>query len=137
MADAIRQQLYTRKLAEARTADVAGKIAGKTSLEDMAEALGVNVVNEPSMSFSTTGARLLDPALVGAAYATPAGQVSGPVSGSYATYIVRVNSREDGDFFTEQDAANLALQKAQYSSQLILPVMSQIGDVKDNRARFF
>ena len=137
VADAIRQQLYTRKLAEARTADVAGKIAGKTSLEDMAEALGVNVVNEPSMSFSTTGARLLDPALVGAAYATPAGQVSGPVSGSYATYIVRVNSREDGDFFTEQDAANLALQKAQYSSQLILPVMSQIGDIKDNRARFF
>lgn len=137
VADAIRQQLYTRKLAEARTADVASKIAGKTSLEDMAEALGVNVVNEPSMSFSTTGARLLDPALVGAAYATPAGKVSAPVAGSYATYIVRVNSREDGDFFTEQDAANLALQKAQYSSQLILPVMSQIGDVKDNRARFF
>ena len=54
-----------------------------------------------------------------------------------ASYIVRVNSREAGSFFTEDDAVLQANQKAQYTTQMVLPVMSRIGDVKDNRERFF
>ena len=35
------------------------------------------------------------------------------------------------------DAKNLAAQKAQYMSQMILNVMQEYDEVKDNRERFF
>lgn len=132
----IRQRLYARKLAEARKAEVAEKMAGKTSLEDIAALFGATVTNEPEMTLSNT-VRALDPALLGAAYVAPEGQIYGPVAGDYATYVLRVNSREAGSFFTDEDAAAQALQKAQYTTQMIIPVMSRIADIKDHRDRFY
>ena len=52
-------------------------------------------------------------------------------------YVVNVTNRETGSFYTEDDARNLASQKAQYMAQLILSVMSDYDGVVDNRARFF
>ena len=132
----IRQRLYARKQAEAKKAEVAEKMAGKTSLEDIAALFGATVTNEPAMTLSNT-VRTLDPALLGAAYVAPEGQIYGPVAGDYATYVLRVNSREAGSFFTDEDAAAQALQKAQYTTQMIIPVMSRIADVKDHRDRFY
>ena len=137
VAQSIRQRLYFRKLQEVKTAEVAEKVKGLETLEQMAEALGVAVSNEPALSLSTTASRGNDPALMGAAFTTEEGAVSAPVAGGMATYIVRVNSRETGSFFTDADAALQASQKAQYSTQMVLPVMSRIGEVKDNRERFF
>ena len=132
----IRQRLYSRKLAEARKAEVAEKMTGKTSLEDIAAVFGATVTNEPAMTLSNT-VRALDPALSGAAFIAPEGKIYGPVAGDYATYVIKVNSRETGSFFTEEDAAAQALQRAQYTTQMIIPVMSRIADVKDNRDRFY
>lgn len=132
----IRQRLYARKQAEAKKAEVAEKMAGKTSLEDIAALFGATVTNEPEMTLSNT-VRALDPALLGAAYVAPEGQIYGPVAGDYATYVLRVNSREAGSFFTDEDAAAQALQKAQYTTQMIIPVMSRIADIKDHRDRFY
>ena len=39
--------------------------------------------------------------------------------------------------YTEDDAANSQRQLASYMSQMILPVMMEDADVKDNRARFY
>ena len=136
VAPSIRQRLYARKMAEAKKAEVAEKMAGKASLEDIAAEFGATVTNEPAMSLSNT-VRALDPALLGAAYAAPQGQIYGPVAGDYATYVLRVNSREAGSFFTDEDAAAQAMQKAQYTTQMIIPVMSRIADVKDHRDRFY
>ena len=136
VSESIRQRLYYEKLGEVKTAEIAAKVKDMGTLEEMAEALGATINNEPALSFSTTS-RGMDQALLGAAFRAEEGQVAGPVAGGYASYIVRVNSRETGSFFTEEDAALQAKQKAQYSSQMVLPVMSRLGDVKDNRERFF
>ena len=133
----IRQRLYFEKLREVKTAQVAEKVKGLETLEQMAEALGQTITSEPELSLSTTGYRGVDAALCGAAGAAAEGEVYGPVAGGMASYIVRVNSRETGSFFTEEDATLQANQKAQYTTQMVLPVMSRIGDVKDNRERFF
>ena len=53
------------------------------------------------------------------------------------TYVFKVNSRETGSFYTEEDAKNASTQMNSYASQMILPVMMRQADVKDNRARFF
>ena len=52
-------------------------------------------------------------------------------------YVLKVNSREKGSFYTEEDAKSTEMQRSQYSAQFILPVMSQYDDVKDNRERFY
>lgn len=133
----IRQRLYYEKLREVKNAQLAEQVKGLETLEAMAEALGQTITNEPALSLSTTGSRSIDPALCGAAGVAAQGEVCGPIAGGIASYILRVNSREAGSFFTEEDATMQAAQKAQYTTQMVLPVMSRIGDVKDNRERFF
>ena len=137
VAAGIRQRLYFDRLRDVKTAQVAEKVKGLETLEQMAEALGAGITSEDALSLSTVGARGIDPALCGAAGAAADGEIYGPVAGGMASYIVRVNSRETGSFFTEEDATLQANQKAQYTTQMVLPVMSRIGDVKDNRERFF
>ena len=48
-----------------------------------------------------------------------------------------MTGRDTGAFFTEDDAKARDAQMSQYTSQMVLPVMMEDGDVKDNRARFF
>ena len=82
-------------------------------------------------------ARSLDPKFVGAIAAAPEGKICGPVAGSIGVYVFKVNGRETGAFYTESDAKNANAQILNYAAQMILPVMMDDADVKDNRARFF
>ena len=116
---------------------MAEKIAGLSTLAEVAEALGESVTNEASMSLAPMSARGVDPALAGAVAAAEDAVLTGPVAGSFATYVFVVNSREVGSFYTEDDSEMYAQRAAQYGAQMILPTMSANGVVKDNRARFF
>lgn len=51
--------------------------------------------------------------------------------------MLSVDNRQTGSFYTEEDAKNLNAQKSQYLSQMIISVMSEYDNVKDNRERFF
>ena len=51
--------------------------------------------------------------------------------------MYQVKGRDTGSFYTEDDAALYELQKNQYNSQMLMSVMMDDADVKDNRARFF
>ena len=81
--------------------------------------------------------RAADPSLAGAISKAEEGKLSGPVAGVYGTYVFVLNSKEVGSFYTEADADTFTQRKAQYNVQGIIPVMSDNGVVKDNRARFF
>ena len=134
VASMIEQRLYTQKLQEKTLAEVKGKLEGITSLEDAAKVLGVEVERSEGLSLASTST---DPALLGAAQSAPEGTLCGPVAGTMGVYVLNVSNRQTGSFYTEDDARNLAAQKAQYSAQLILTVMADYDDVVDNRARFF
>ena len=67
----------------------------------------------------------------------PEGQICGPVAGEACVYVFKVSNRQTGAFYTEEDAKNTEKQKAQYAAQMIVPVMMEYDNVKDNRARFF
>ena len=133
----IRQMLYT----EARNAkfkeEVARKINGLGTLQEVADALNSTLVTDQEVNFATIGNQGMDPAALGAMYVAPVNTISGPVTGSVGVYVFQVNSREAGTFYTGDDAEMLQAQKAQYSAQMILPVMMEDADVKDHRARFF
>ena len=137
VADQIRSQLYAEKYAEKRQREVAEQIAGMTDLEAIAEKLGTSVSTQNDVAFASMSARSMDPKFVGAIAAAPEGQISGPVAGSIGVYVFKVNGRETGSFYTESDAKNANAQILNYAAQMILPVMMDDADVKDNRARFF
>ena len=137
VADQIKNQLYAEKYAEKRQGEVAEQIAGMTDLEAIAEKLGTSVSTQNDVAFASMAARSLDPKFVGAIAAAPEGKICGPVAGSIGVYVFKVNGRETGAFYTESDAKNANAQILNYAAQMILPVMMDDADVKDNRARFF
>ncbi len=134
VSNQIYERLYADKQQAAATAKVAEQIAGAASLEEVAERLGVSIEHRDALSLASTN---VEPALIGAISAGKVGEISAPVAGIMGTYVVRVANKETGTFYSEADAKNLALQKAQYLSQMIPSVMQDYDNVKDNRERFF
>ena len=137
VATQIRQQLYGEKASRKKAEEVAAQIAGLSTLEEVAEKLGTSVSSQSGIAFSSMGAQALDPAFLGALSVAPEGKVCGPVAGTIGTYVFQVKGRDTGSFFTEDDAKARDAQNAAYYSQLIVPIMMDDANVKDNRARFF
>lgn len=135
VAPTIRENLYMDKLREKTCAEVASKIEGLGTLEEVAEALGSSVIPATGLSFTTAAGA--DPALIGAASKAEEGKLCGPVAGESGIFVFSVKNRETGSFFTEDDARNAAAQQAQYASRIVMSAMMDNAEVKDNRARFF
>ena len=136
VSSSIESTLFSKKIAEMKKAEIAEKIAGCADIQAVAEKLDATVTSESALSLAPMGGRV-DPALAGAVAVAEEGKLSGPVAGSFGTYVFVVNSKEVGSFYTEEDAEMFAQRKAQYNAQGIVPTMSAKGVVKDNRARFF
>ena len=137
VAPMIKDNLYYEKLAEKKAADVAAKIEGMTDLQAIAEKLGTTVSTQSGVAFSSLNSQGLDPKFIGAAVVAPENVVCGPVAGSIGVYVFKGTGHDTGAFFTEDDAKSRASQANAYMSQMILPVMMNDADVKDNRARFY
>ena len=135
--EAIRQQLYAQKASEKAAADIAQKIQGISDLQAIADTLHSSVSTGVDVRFASLAGQGLDPKFIGAASVAPEGKICGPVAGTIGTYIFKVNSRDTGSFYTEDDARNAATQMNNYTTQMILPVMMMESDVRDYRARFY
>lgn len=133
----IRQQLYAEKYSGKKAAETAEKIKGLTDLRAIADTLKTAVTPNVDVRFASLTSQGMDPKFIGAASVAPEGRICGPVAGTIGTYVFKVNSRETGAFYTEDDARNHAAQMNAYASQMIVPVMMQDADVKDHRARFY
>ncbi len=137
VASTISNQLYAEKAAEKKAAEVSEKINGLTDMEAIAAALNTTVSTKDGISFSSMTAQGLDPKFIGAASVSEEGKICGPVAGAIGVYVYKVTGRDTGAFFTEDDAKARDAQMAQYSTQMLVPVMMDDADVVDNRARFF
>ena len=136
-ASSIRDELYNNKLGEKKAAEVAEKIKGLTDLQSVADALESTISSQNGVTFATLGSSALDPKFVGALVNAPVGVLSGPVAGLIGVYVYEVKGHDTGAFYTEDDAARYEQQKNQYNSQMLMSVMMDDADVKDNRARFY
>jgi hypothetical protein len=74
---------------------------------------------------------------IGAASVAEDGRICGPLAANIGVYVYKVTGRDTGAFYTEDDAKARDAQMAQYTTQMVVPVMMDDADVKDNRARFF
>ena len=137
VASSIRNILYNEKASEKKAAEVAEKIAGLTDMEAIAEALGTSVSTKDGVAFSAMSNQGLDPMFIGAASVAEDGKICGPLAANLGVYVYKVTGRETGAFYTEDDAKARDAQMSQYSTQMVVPVMADDAEVKDNRARFF
>ena len=137
VASSIRTELYSEKLGEKKAAEVAEKIAGLSDMQAIAEALKTTVSTKDGVAFSSMSNQGLDPMFIGAASVAEDGKIYGPLAGNIGVYVYKVTGRDTGAFYTEDDAKARDAQMAQYASQMVVPVMMEDADVKDNRARFF
>ena len=137
VAARIKSVLYQEKLAAKKTAEVSEKIAGLTDLAAVAEALGTTVSTKEGVTFASFTSTGLDNKFIGAASVAEVGALNGPLQGNTGVYVYTVTDRSEGAFFTEDDAANREQQMSYTSVQMILPVMMDEAEVKDNTARFY
>jgi len=137
VAPTIKNQLYSEKYGAKRAGEIAAQIAGLNDLQVIADTLHTSVSNQADVAFAALSSRSLDPKFVGAVASAPEGKICGPLAGSYGVYVFKVNGRETGAFYTEDDAKNYQNQLASYTTQMLLPVMMDDAEVKDNRARFY
>lgn len=133
----IRNILYNEKAAEKKVAEIKASIEGLADLDAVAEKLGVTKSTKDGVAFSSFSSQGLDPKFIGAAYASEDNVVCGPVAGNNGVYVYKVTGRETQDFYTEESAQQHSAQRAQYATQMVVPVMMDDVDVTDNRARFY
>ena len=137
VAARIQPVLYQEKAAAKKTAEVTEKINGLTDLAAVAEALGTTVSSKEDVTFASFTSTGLDNKFIGAASVAEVGALNGPLQGNTGVYVYVVTDRSEGAFFTEDDAA-LREQQMSYSAlQMLLPVMMDEAEVKDNTARFY
>ena len=129
--------LYSEKAGEKKAAEISEKIAGLSDMQAIADAIGTTVSTKSGVTFSNMSAQGLDPKFIGAASVAEDGKIYGPLAGSIGVYVYKVTGRDTGAFYTEDDAKMADAQMTQYSTQMLLPVMMDDADVKDNRARFY
>ena len=133
----IRNILYREKLGVKKAAEVAEKIKGLDNLQAIADALGTTVSTKEGIAFSSLTSQGLDPKFIGAVSVAEEGKICGPLAGNIGVYVYKVTGHDTGAFFTEDDARARESQISQYSLQMLVPVMMQDADVKDNRERFY
>jgi hypothetical protein len=132
----LKTQLFQEKAAASKAKEVAAKVAGMEDMNEVAKALDAELMTKDGVAFASSGAVPVEPVLLGAVASAEVGVVSGPAHSNYSVFMYKVLSREEGSFYNEDDAKAMDAQKAQYYSQMIVPVMSE-DKVTDNRARFY
>jgi len=137
VASSIKYTLMNEKKVEKLAEDVTARIAGKTDMEQVAEVLGATVSHNDGVAFGSITNASFDPAFIGAVASAQEGTICGPVKGALGVYVFSVTGRDNGSFYTEDDAHKKADQLLSYQLNSLSSIFQKMADVKDNRARFY
>lgn len=133
----IKYLLTNKKRSEKVSAEVAEKIAGLTSIDAVAAALGQSVSTKEDIAFGIMSGAANEPAFLGAVAGATPNTLSGPVAGNAGIYVFSVVNRETGSFYTDSDAKIRANQIQSYQINSLPSILSEMANIVDNRARFF
>lgn len=137
VSSSIRNILYNEQAAQKKVDEIKASIEGLSDLQAMAEKLGTTVSTKDGVQFTSLSSQGLDPMFIGAAYGSEDNVICGPIAGNNGVYVYKVTGRETQSHYTEESAKQHNDQIVMYSTQMVLPVMAEDVDVKDNRARFY
>ncbi len=130
-------KLLAQKRVEKLLAEVKTKVAGLTTLEEMAEALNTTVSTRNGVSFGAYSSGNFEPVLVGTISGLEPGVISEPFAGNVGVYIARVNKKNTQAYFTEDDAKARNKQVSGYQIGQLMNTFKEMANEEDNRARFY
>ncbi len=133
----IRYALLSEKKSDKIKGEVEAKVAGLTSMREIADALNTTISTKDGISFGSITNQSFDPSLIGYIAGAPEQKIIGPVAGNVGIYVLQVKGRETGSFYTEDDAKMKSAQLQSYQLNSLPSVFSKMADVKDHRTRFF
>lgn len=125
---------------EEKAAWVAEQVAGLTTIEEVAEKLGVEVTTAEEVYGNANNIAGVGPdmALVGAIAAAEEGVVAGPVEGNYGVYLFTVEGRTTADNATvESEKVRLDSSSLFYINERIDQALVEGSEIVDNRVKFF
>ena len=137
MESLIKPVLQREKSNEQFYQKVKEMVAGTATLEEMAAKLGTTVSTQSGISFGALGSQSFDPYFIGAVAGAKENTLTGPLKGNIGVYIFKVDARQTGAFFTENDAKSRLQQIFSYKLQQLQGIFEKGAKVQDHRARFF
>lgn len=132
----IREQL----LFGAKTAYVAEQVKGLSTIEQVAEKLGAEVVAVDEVNFNSYYINGLgvEPKLVGAITKAEVGALSPAIEGMNGVYFFTVTDKSDSEAVTEEsEKVRIDANNISYLSERLNQAIFEQSDVKDNRVKFF
>ncbi|MCQ2310384.1 MAG: SurA N-terminal domain-containing protein [Paludibacteraceae bacterium] len=136
----VENELRAEVIRDKKADQMMANLAKAASLEEAAQIAGTPIQNAESVELSGMrfGNAGMEPAVVGAAFATAQGQLSAPVKGEQGVYMLVPGQQivAEGE---EDDAAMIQQMNSRYSYSLPYQAISMIQDkaeIEDNRSNF-
>ncbi len=135
----IKRELLKEKKAEKLVAEVAKEKNSVSDINQLAEKLDVNVQNAEGVTFSdqqVTGAGI-EPALVALATNSKKGELSEPVKGNNAVFVVNVTNEATVNIDPKAEKNQLQQSINYKVDYRIFDALKNSAEITDNRIRFY
>ena len=124
---------------EKKAALISKELAKATTIEEAAKAANTGVQHADNITLSSNRfGNMTEPAVVGAALALNANELSAPIKGNQGVYVVRPGqkTRLEGELNAEQEISQLNMYISYSLMYQVMNLLEENAEVTDNRARF-
>ena len=136
----VKEQITTLVAKEKKGVKISQSILKGSSLAEIAKTNGTTIVNNQNATFSNDNLVSIgyEPELLGSIFGSKIGDISSPIIGRNAVYVIQVNSEDEAIIGNNsQQKKQLKNQEISNANRATINVLKDAADVKDYRVDFF
>ena len=138
--DDVKEQITTLVIKEKKGVKISQSILKVSSLTEIAKTNGTTIVSNQNATFSNDNLVSIgyEPELLGSIFGSKIGDISSPIIGRNAVYVIQVNSEDEAIIGNNsQQKKQLKNQEISNANRATINVLKDAADVKDYRVDFF
>ncbi|MDC0908631.1 SurA N-terminal domain-containing protein [Flavobacteriales bacterium] len=138
--DDVKEQITTLVIKEKKGVKISQSILKVSSLTEIAKTNGTTIVSNQIATFSNDNLVSIgyEPELLGSIFGSKIGDISTPIIGRNAVYVIQVNSEDEAIIGNNsQQKKQLKNQEISNANRATINVLKDAADVKDYRVDFF
>ena len=138
--DDVKEQITTLVIKEKKGVKISQSILKGSSLTEIAKTNGTTIVSNQNATFSNDNLVSIgyEPELLGSIFGSKIGDISSPIIGRNAVYVIQVNSEDEAIIGNNsQQKKQLKNQEISNANRATINVLKDAADVKDYRVDFF
>lgn len=139
--DAVSAELRRELLQDKKAEKIIADLQGVATIEDAAAKTGTEIQTADNVTFGSYrfGNAGMEPAAIGTAIALEKGQLSAPVKGQNAVYVLLGTDKTvtEGEFNAEQEIQQLNMRYSYSLPYQAVNLIEKKADVTDNRSNFY